>query len=135
MSEQKRDGFWKHPIVFLGLLTLVATLAAIILWGLGHRVTGAVVGMTTILLWLLIIIITTAAGVSWWSAFLMERGANIALNAQISDDKRDIQLLRTSGDMAKVWRQVQSDLPALPIQGQQQGWLPEFSEGDYEEVN
>ena len=108
MNEQKRGGFWKHPIVFVGILTLTATLVAIILWGLGHRVAGTVVGMTTILLWLLLIIVTTAAGVSWWSASLMERGANIALNAQISDDRRDVQLLKTTSDMMKTWQQAQS---------------------------
>lgn len=135
MGEQKRGGFWKHPVVFVGGLTLMATLASTILWALDYRVASTVVGMTTILLWLLFIIVATAAVASWWSAGLMERGANIALNAQVSDDKRDVQLLKTTGDMMRTWQQAQSDLPALPMPGQKDGWLCDFEEGDYEEVN
>ncbi len=134
MSEQK-GRFWKHPLVFMGVLTVVATLASVVLWTFDYRIVSIVMGMTTILLWLILIIMTTAVGVSWWSANLMERGANIALNAQISDDKRDVQLLKTTGDMMKMWQQTQSDLPALPMPESSDSWRCEFEEGDYTEVN
>lgn len=62
---------------------------------------------------------------SWWSAYLLQNGAQIALTAQESDDRRDerqmgalAQLMRegvkTGRDYAKV---EQPQYPALPFGG------------------
>lgn len=78
--------------------------ALIALAGLGLLVAGVAIG-------------------SGWSARLMERGANIALQAQVSDDRRDTALIRAITDSGKNWIRVRdqateearSQYPALPV--------------------
>lgn len=56
---------------------------------------------------------------SGWTARLMERGAGIALQAQVSDDKRDIALIRNIVGAGKALARpgVGSQYPALPASG------------------
>jgi hypothetical protein len=50
----------------------------------------------------LVVVIFAAFGVgSWWSGKLMERGARIALQAQTSDDRRDMVQMRAMSGLAK----------------------------------
>lgn len=56
---------------------------------------------------------------SWWSAKLMREGAEIALQAQISDDKRDSVLIREIGQLARKFSErpqlSSGDYPLLPF--------------------
>lgn len=121
----------KYLVITLGTVTLIATLAAVILWELGYQVIGAVVGVTTFFLWLALLVTATATVVSWWSASLMQRGAELALRSQESDDRRDTVLIKSIADLTRtLLRHSQPELPALPLPSQQTDWLPALSEYD-----
>jgi len=125
MDDTKKVPAWMIVAIIMILVTVAISIA---LWFLGQQVAAVLVAV-------LLACMITAIVVSWCVARLLREGAHIALLAQKSDDERDVQLLKTVTDMSKVWRQVQSELPALPMPGQKDGWLCEFSEGEYEEVN
>jgi len=128
-AEKKVGGAAQPVFVLLGL-TVVATLLTIGLATFGHPTAAAIVGTATFFLWLSLLVVTTAVVVSWWSANLMERGANIALTATVSDDKRDIAMI---GALTKLtaWKESHQpeQLPALPMPSQTD-WLPALSEYD-----
>lgn len=126
-DTKKRNGgsVW----LMIACLILITAVSAA-LWLSGQEVAAVLVGV-------ILVCVVTAVAVSWWSAMLLEKGAHIALLAQASDDKRDIQLLKTVTDMGRMWREVQQDIPKLPLL-ESEGFLPrleEFSEGEFKEVN
>lgn len=140
MSANGKEGklaSTSHPVLVLLGLTAVATLLTIGLALFGHKVAAAIIGTATFFLWLSLLVVTTAVVVSWWSASLMERGANIALIATVSDDKRDIAMINAVSKMTGWWRENQPEpLPALPLPSQTD-WLEDLDaieEGDFEEV-
>jgi len=135
MSE-KRGIHWGNPVIMLIGLTALATALTIGLALLGYETGAAIIGTATFFLWLSLIVVTTAVVVSWWSATLMERGAQIALTAQVSDDKRDIAQIRAVGDLAKIlWHQTQPERLALPLPSQQADkWLPDVTGFDVPDV-
>lgn len=63
----------------------------------------------------------------------MERGAQIALVAQTSDDTRDVAMINAISKMSAWWKESQSQL-ALPLPIQQTDWLPEVSSFDLADV-
>lgn len=111
-------------ILFLGVITLVVALTTIVLWALGQHVAAAIVGTATLFSFLSLGGIVLLAIGSWWSAALMERGGQLVLAAQISDDKRDGILINQVGALTRdVLRLVQGERsapPPLPVD-----WLPE----------
>jgi len=118
------------PVFCLIGLTAVATLLTIGLALFGHTTAAAIIGTATFFLWLSIVIVTTAVVVSWWSARLMERGAQIALVAQTSDDKRDVAMIGALSKLAE-WREARPDRLALPLPSQEaERWLPEVTAFD-----
>jgi len=119
------------PIFCLIGLTAVATLVTIGLALAGHETAAAIIGTATFFLWLSIVIVTTAVVVSWWSAKLMERGAQIALVAQTSDDKRDVAMINAVSKLSSWWKESQPDRLALPLPSQEaERWLPEVTAFD-----
>jgi len=99
-------------------------------------VAAAVIGTATFFLWLSLLVVTTAVVVSWWSATLMERGANIALTATVSDDRRDVAMINAITRMTGWWREDKPELPMLPMPSQTD-WLEDLAsieEGDFEEA-
>lgn len=128
----------RNPIWVLLALTAVATLLSAGLAIYGYETAAAIIATATFFLWLSLIIVTTAVIVSWWSAKLMERGAEIALSAQVSDDKRDVAMIKGITTLTQmVARQIPNELPALPLPDQQGDWLPklnEFTEAEFEEI-
>lgn len=129
MSEKKRSMNWGHPVIVLGGATLLATLATISLWLFGQQVAAAVVGTATLFGWLALFGAIIAVVVSWWSASLIERGAQIALVAQTSDDKRDVAMISAISKLASWWRESQpGSQRALPMPSQQADeWMPGVS--------
>jgi heme exporter protein D len=119
----------RNLVIGVAGLTLVATLATVILWLVGQQIAAAVIGSCTFFLWLALLVTVVAVVVSWWSASLMQRGAELALRSQESDDRRDAIQIKAVADLAKVlMRQTQSQYPALPLPSQQGEWLPELAE-------
>lgn len=124
-----------QPVFILLGLTAVATLLTIGLALFGYKTAAAIIGTATFFLWLSLLVVTTAVVVSWWSATLMERGANIALTATVSDDRRDVAMINAITKMTGWWKENQPEqLPALPLPSQTD-WLDEIEEGEFEEVN
>ena len=123
----------KQLLMGLVARTLIATVATMGLWVLGKPVAAAVVGAATFFSWLALIIITTAAVVSWWSANLMQRGAELTLRSQVSDDLRDAILFKAIADLTRsLLQQSQPGFTALPLLEQGQEWLPALNEVKYE---
>lgn len=139
MNGEKTNLKSTNPIWALLVLTAVATLLSIGLALWGHETAAAIIATATFFLWLSLLVVTTAVVVSWWSARLMERGAEIALSAQVSDDKRDVAMIKGITTLTQmVARQTQSELPALPLPSKPQDYLPqltEFTEADFEEMD
>jgi len=128
VEKKVTAGAWL-PLVLLGL-TVVATLLTIGLALFGYLVAAAIIGTATFFLWLSLLVVTTAVVTSWWSATLMERGANIALTATVSDDRRDVAMINSLTKMLGWWKDSQPDqLPTLPMPSQTD-WLPQLSEYD-----
>jgi len=128
-AEKKMSAGARLPLYLLGL-TAVATLLTIGLTLFGHPTAAAIIGTATFFLWLSLLVVTTAVVVSWWSASLMERGANIALTATVSDDRRDVAMINAITKMTGWWKENQPEqLPALP-RPSQMDWLPQLNEYD-----
>ena len=137
MNGEKTNLKSGNPIWVLLIFTAIATLLSIFLALRGHKTAAAIIATATFFLWLSLIVVTTAVIVSWWSAKLMERGAQIALTAQVSDDKRDVAMIGALSKLAE-WREARPDQLALPLPSEPQEYLPrltEFTEGDFEEMN
>jgi hypothetical protein len=135
-TGRKLAGTSQPVFVLLGL-TAVATLLTIGLALFGHTTAAAIIGTATFFLWLSLLVVTTAVVVSWWSATLMERGANIALTATVSDDRRDVAMINAITKMTGWWRENQPELSAPPMPSQT-NWLEDLAdieEGDFTEVN
>jgi hypothetical protein len=136
-TERKVSGMGRPVFILVGL-TAVATLLTIGLALFGHKVAAAIIGTATFFLWLSLLVVTTAVVVSWWSATLMERGANIALTATVSDDRRDVAMINALTKLTGWWKESQPEqLPVLPMPSQTD-WLDalaDIEEGDFEEVN
>jgi hypothetical protein len=108
--------------ILAGMVILLAAVG--ILWlTIGGLATGIVFGAVA----LLVIIVATFVFASWWSARLMERGAHIALQSQISDDRRDVIQIKALTDLTQAALKIgqqqatqrQADYPALmPPNGQ-----------------
>lgn len=129
---EKKLASTSQPVFVLIGLTLAATLLTIGLSLFGHPTAAAIVGTATFFLWLSLLVVTTAVVVSWWSASLMERGANIALTATVSDDRRDVAMINAITKMTGWWKESQPEqLPALPMPSQV-NWLDELDVVDAE---
>ena len=129
---EKKLASTSQPVFVLIGLTLAATLLTIGLALFGHPTAAAIVGTATFFLWLSLLVVTTAVVVSWWSASLMERGANIALTATVSDDRRDVAMINAITKMTGWWKESQPEqLPALPMPSQV-NWLDELDVVDAE---
>lgn len=135
MSEKSGKGRG-NPVVALIVLTAVATLLTIGLALYGHETAAAIIGTATFFLWLSLIVVTTAVVVSWWSATLMGRGAEIALRSQESDDRRGTAMIHGLTALTQtVMRQSQPDRMALPLPSQESGsWLPEVTNFNLDDV-
>jgi len=137
-GKERKLASTSQPVFVLLGLTVVATLLTIGLALFDHPVAAAIIGTATFFLWLSLLVATTAVVVSWWSAALMERGANIALTATVSDDRRDVAMINAITKMTGWWRENQPEqLPALPMPSQTD-WLDDLAdieEGDFTEVN
>lgn len=96
-------------------LALIALILGLLWWAIGGQALAISFGALV-----LILVIFAAFGVgSWWTASVMERGARIALVAQTSDDKRDGEMLRLVGSIAKegvrIGRdQAKAEVPQYP---------------------
>jgi hypothetical protein len=135
-GKERKLASTSQPVLILLGLTAAATLLTVGLALFGHPTAAAIVGTATFFLWLCLLVVTTAVVVSWWSASLMERGANIALTATVSDDRRDVAMINAITKMTGWWRESQPELPALPMPSQTD-WLEDLAtieEGDFEEV-
>ena len=91
--------------LFFGVL--LVGLIAIAGWTFGPEPVAA--GLAVIAL--VVIIFTAFSLGNWWSFRLMQAGAHIALQAQVSDDKRDGDLIRS---LAEFSRQAKS-LPSAEL--------------------
>jgi len=129
-KERKLASTSQLVFVLLGL-TAVATLLTIGLALFGHKTAAAIIGTATFFLWLSLLVVTTAVVVSWWSASLMERGANIALTATVSGDRQAGTMINAMTKMTGWWRENQPELPALPMPSQV-NWLDELDVVDAE---
>ena len=130
-AERKVSGMGRPVFALLGV-TALATLATVGLAMFGYTAAAGIVGTATFFLWLSLLVVTTAVVVSWWSATLMERGANIALTATVSDDRRDVAMINAVSKMTGWWRENQPEqLPALPMPSQTT-WLDELDVVDAE---
>ncbi len=106
-------------ILFAGITLLIA-----MLWlTIGGQLLAVLLGAT---FWGLSLFAAFALG-SWWSSKLMREGANIALVAQVSGDKKDLSqtsaLVGLIRETLKIRneQQVQTNVPqfpALPDNGQ-----------------
>jgi hypothetical protein len=125
----------RYTVSGLGVLTLAATVAAVLLWAFGERVGAAIVGTATVLLWLALIVVATVAVTAWWTRQTMRDGADIALKAQQINDAWDTRKTAALGALmregAKIGRQViigRANPPALPMPDQGGDWLPDLVE-------
>jgi len=131
-GAERKVGDMGQPVLVLLGITAIATLLTIGLALFGHLTAAAIVGTATFFLWLSLLVVATAVVVSWWSATLMERGANIALTATVSDDRRDVAMINAVSKMTGWWRENQPEqLPALPMPSQT-AWLDELDVVDAE---
>lgn len=104
-------------ILFAGITLIIA-----ILWlTIGGQLLAVLLGAT----FLVLVIFAAFALGSWWSSKLMREGANIALVAQVSDDKRDLSqtsalvgLIRETLKIRNEQTQINiPQYPALPDNG------------------
>lgn len=127
----------KQVLIGVGTLTLIATLATVGLWLAGYPVAAALIGAGAFFSWLALLVVGTVAVTTLWSASLMERGAQLALRSQESDDRRDIAQMRAfallSRTMFAVLRGQQQPMLPLPSQDTEADWLPQLAE--YNEVD
>lgn len=122
----------KQILIILVVVNIVAIILTVGLWTSGYEVAGAVLGMGGAAGWLVLVVFGAFAAGSWWSRVLMESGANVALRAQESDDRRDTAMIAAISKLAGWWRENQAQQPALPMPSQQGEWLPVLRE--YEDV-
>lgn len=113
----------KNLISGLGTITGIATIVTVGLVAAGHPTIAAIIGAGAFFSWLALLVVSVVGVTTWWSANLMERGAELALRSQESDDRRDAALLRTLSTIAR--QRQQAALPMLPQSGE---WLPPLSE-------
>ena len=94
-------------ILFVGIMLLIA-----ILWqAIGGQLLAVLLGATFLVLALL----SAVALGSWWSARLMREGANIALVAQASDDKRDLGQTSALADLVRETLRIKNEQPQINI--------------------
>lgn len=113
-------------------MTILAVIAATILWLTDQIIISTVVWMIIAGLWLMLVIILVWMASSWWTAQTMERGAEIALRAQEINDTWDAKKTASIAQLVREGIRVgrsnsQHRPPALPLPSQEVGWLPELS--------
>jgi hypothetical protein len=79
---------------------------------LWHLVGGVALAIACGAIVLIILILSAFAMGSWWSGQLIERGAAIALKAQLSDDRRDIIQVNALTSLVKETLKIRESLPA-----------------------
>ena len=106
-------------------IAIIITILLIAIIGIGYAIGGLALGIILGSIFGLIWTIAIFALGSWWSANLLRNGAQIALSAQESDDRRDGQQI---GQIAALVREViksernynnieKPHYPALPDNG------------------
>lgn len=102
--------------------TMIGLMAVTILVGLLWYSLGGLALTIMLSAVLLAALLAAAFGLgSWWSGKLMERGANIALKAQTSDDRRDTVQLTALAGLVKETLRIRNGLsngdhyPSLPF--------------------
>ena len=105
-------------------IAIIITILLIAIIGIGYAIGGLALGIILGSIFGLIWTIAIFALGSWWSANLLRNGAQIALSAQESDDRRDGQQI---GQIAALVREViksersynveKPHYPALPDHG------------------
>lgn len=105
-------------ILFVGITLLIA-----MLWlTIGGQLLAVLLGAT----FLVLVIFAAFALGTWWSSKLMREGANIALVAQVSDDKRDLS--QTSALVGLIRETLKIRNEQVPINMPQFPALPDNSQ-------
>lgn len=111
----------KIAIVGLTCLTLIIA----VLW---FTIGGPALAIAAGILAIVAVVFSAFAAGSWWSARLMREGAQIALAAQVSDDKRDITQINALAGLVKETLKIRGELTGGGSTGAQYPALP-FSTG------
>jgi hypothetical protein len=118
----------KRVVIMLGALAVLAMLATLIVHTV-DPVVGAVIGTATVFLGLGLYTVAVVTVTAWFVKTTYKDGAEIALRAQESDDRRDVAMISAVGKMSSLWKESQqAQRPALPLPSQQANWLPVFDE-------
>ena len=97
----------KKVLGCLSTLAVIVALANVWLWLKGHdELAIAMIVFVTALV--------SFVAASAWAALLLRAGAQIAVQSQESDDKRDIAQAKVAIELIKAMRQMQGQYPALP---------------------
>ena len=122
-------------VTVLGLITFMAIVIASILWFTNHLVAAIIFWSIIAAGWMILIVVSVWAAASWWTAQIMERGAEIALRAQQANDAWDtrksaslVQVMKAGMEAGRL--NSSSNRPALPLPSQESGWLPRLSSFD-----
>ena len=93
--------------ITFGLLAITTTTAVIwITYG------GAVVTIILVTLAITTLLISAFGVGSWWSTRLIQQGATIALQAQTSDDRRDMVQINAITSLVKETLKIRQAIPA-----------------------
>lgn len=116
----------KNVILSLLGITIIATIATVGLLLIGYPTIAAIIGTSTVALWLFLFAISIVSITAWWTRQTMTEGANIALRAQTVNDAWDAQKTSAFANLAKTMLRLNDQRPALPMP--QQDWLPQLHE-------
>ena len=140
ITQYQVDGL-KAIIVSMAAILLLLFVPVLIFAIKGNDKAVAVCLTVIAMLFLGIVVMGAVAAGATWTRNTMRDGANIALAAQESDDRRDIKQMDTLGKLmiegGRIAQRMRpgSEPTALPLPSQALDWLPEVSlleEGDVE---